>query len=91
MKVLLCDLDKTLLPYGGIMLDEELRGHMLRLQQNGMRIVLASARLSGGIFPVAQQLQMDTYGGFIIADNGSCIFDMQKHELWKGYEIPLHE
>ena len=67
------------------MLDEELRGHMLRLQQNGMRIVLASARLSGGIFPVAQQLQMDTYGGFIIADNGSCIFDMQKHELWKGY------
>ena len=90
MKVLLCDLDKTLLPYGGIVLDEELREHMLRLQQNGMRIVLASARLSGGIFPVAQQLQMDTYGGFIIADNGSCIIDMQKHALWKGYEIPQH-
>lgn len=87
MKVLICDLDKTLLPYGGTVLEAGLKQKMITLQQSGMRIVLNSARLSGGIFPIAHQLQMESYGGFGIADNGSFIFDMEKNALWKGYAV----
>lgn len=88
MKVLICDLDKTLLPYGGTSLDEVVLNKMLKLQEKGMRIVLASARLAGGVYPIAQQLQLDKYHGFVIANNGSFTYDMQKRTVWNSYAIP---
>lgn len=89
MKVLICDLDKTLLPYGGVTLENKVIEKLLQLQQQGMRIILASARLAGGVFPIAKQLQMHKYHGFVIANNGSFLYDMAQEKILKGYEIPL--
>lgn len=90
MKLLICDLDKTLLPYGGITLADDVKEKMIELEKAGIRIVLASARLAGGVFPIAKQLEMETYGGFVIADNGSFTYDMKLKKMIKGYEIPVH-
>lgn len=48
---------------------------LLRLQQNGVRLVLASGRPTFGIAPLADALHMKEYGGFILSYNGSEIIE----------------
>ena len=43
---------------------------LLRLQQSGVRLVLASGRPTYGIAPLADTLRMKEYGGFILSYNG---------------------
>lgn len=89
MKVLVCDLDKTILPYGGIVLDEQVKHKLIALQQHGFTLVLASARIAGGVIPVAKDLQMDKYHGYVIANNGSFTYDMNSTKVIDGFEISL--
>ena len=48
---------------------------LLRLQQNGVRLVLASGRPTFGIAPLADALYMKEYGGFILSYNGGEIIE----------------
>lgn len=48
---------------------------LLRLQQNGVRLVLASGRPTFGIAPLADALHMKEYGGFILSYNGGEIIE----------------
>ena len=48
---------------------------LLRLQQTGVRLVLASGRPTYGIAPLAEKLQMKHYGGCILSYNGGEIID----------------
>ena len=48
---------------------------LLRLQQNGVRIVLASGRPTYGVAPLADALHMKEYGGFILSYNGGEIIE----------------
>ena len=43
---------------------------LLRVQQKGMKIVLASGRPTCGIIPLAEELELSKYGGFILSYNG---------------------
>lgn len=55
-----------------------------RANEMGVKIILASGRPTYGIAPVAQSLQLDKLGGYILAYNGGEIVD------WKTKEI-LHQ
>lgn len=46
---------------------------LMRAQRAGIRIVLASGRPTYGIMPLARQLQLGRYGGYILAFNGGKI------------------
>ena len=48
---------------------------LLRLQQSGVRLVLASGRPTYGIAPLADALRMKEYGGFILSYNGGEIIE----------------
>ena len=48
---------------------------LLRLQQSGVRLVLASGRPTYGIAPLADALHMKEYGGFILSYNGGEIIE----------------
>ena len=48
---------------------------LLRLQQSGVRLVLASGRPTYGIAPLADTLRMKEYGGFILSYNGGEIIE----------------
>lgn len=91
MKLIFCDLDKTVLPDGGIVLSKQIEKGFLLLEQAGYTIVLTSARIAGGIFPIAKQIAMDQYGGYVIACNGSCIYDMKTNEMIHGVPIAMEE
>ena len=54
---------------------------LLRLQQSGVRLVLASGRPTYGIVPLAEQLQMKENNGYILSYNGGEIIDWSTGEL----------
>jgi Cof subfamily protein (haloacid dehalogenase superfamily) len=54
---------------------------LLKVQQTGVQIVLASGRSTFGLRPVAEMLELDKYNGFILSYNGGQIINMQTKEL----------
>lgn len=87
-KLLALDLDGTLTnsnkeitPFTRKVLEE--------VQQQGIRIALASGRPLEGISPIAEQLHLAQYSGYIMAFNGGLIVDCKagKH-LYENYLNP---
>lgn len=54
---------------------------MLKIQQMGVRIVLASGRPTYGLLPLAKSLELGNYGGFILSYNGCQIINAQNGEI----------
>ena len=73
--------DKTITPYSQQVL--------LKAQKRGLTIILASGRPLYSILPFAEQLELQQYGGFIIAFNGSIIWDCAKGRAIREQAIPL--
>lgn len=73
-KMIVLDLDGTLTNA-----KKEITPHTLRTlmeaQKKGVVVVLASGRPTYGIVPLARQLQLEQYGGYILAYNGGKIVD----------------
>ena len=79
-RLLVLDLDGTLTNSKKEISPRILRT-LLHLQQNGVRLVLASGRPTYGIAPLAEQLKMKEYGGYILSYNGGEIIDWRNNEL----------
>lgn len=73
-KLLALDLDGTLTNS-----KKEITPHtletLMEAQRRGLRLVLASGRPTAGIKPLAEQLKLKDFGGFILAFNGGLIID----------------
>ena len=54
---------------------------LLKVQQMGVRIVLASGRPTYGLMPLAKMLELGNYGGFILSYNGCQIINAQNGEI----------
>lgn len=85
-KVLALDIDGTLARNDRTISDNT-RQTLLQAQQQGTRIVIASGRPAFGIRPLADELQLAQYGGFVLAYNGAEIYDWQSGEAL--YQKPL--
>ena len=48
---------------------------LLEAQAQGKRLILASGRHPIGVYPIARDLRMDNYGGYIMSFNGGKIID----------------
>ncbi|HJA87268.1 MAG TPA: Cof-type HAD-IIB family hydrolase [Candidatus Parabacteroides intestinavium] len=74
-KLLVVDVDGTLLND-----KKEITAHtrsaLMKAQQMGVHVVLSSGRPTGGILPLAKELELNNYGGFVISYNGAQIIDM---------------
>ena len=79
-KLLVLDVDGTLLNS-----EEEISKRtlaaLLKVQQMGVRIVLASGRPTYGLMPIAKLLELGNYGGFILSYNGGQIINAQNGEV----------
>ena len=88
-RFLATDLDGTLLTSAKtitantqqVLIEAQLRGHT---------IILASGRPLYSILPFAEQLEMQKHRGFIIAYNGSLVWDCAAGRAIKEQTIPLH-
>lgn len=79
-KLLVLDVDGTLLN-DKKEISPRTQAALLKVQQMGVHIVLASGRPTNGVMPLAKQLELDHYGGFILSYNGGQIINVQTGEL----------
>ena len=49
--------------------------------EHGGTVVLASGRPTYGIIPLARELHLDTYGGYILSFNGGNIIDCKREQI----------
>lgn len=79
-KLIILDLDGTLTNE-----KKEITPHtlntVLKAQEMGVKVVLASGRPTYGVAPIAQKLKLDKYGGYILSYNGGEIINWQTGEL----------
>ncbi|MFI3292769.1 MAG: Cof-type HAD-IIB family hydrolase [Rikenellaceae bacterium] len=74
MKIIVLDLDGTL-TNSRKELSERNRLALIELQERGAKVVLASGRPTYGIVPLAHELELRKYGGYILSYNGGVIID----------------
>lgn len=79
-KLLVLDVDGTLLNEEKAISKRTLAA-LLKVQQMGVRIALASGRPTYGLLPIAKSLELGLYGGFILSYNGSQIIDAKNGEV----------
>lgn len=79
-KLLVLDLDGTLTNTRKEV-TEYTRTTLIKAQEQGLKIVLASGRPTYGIAPLANLLQLDKYEGYVLSYNGGEIIDWKTGEL----------
>lgn len=88
-RLLVLDIDGTL-TNSEKEITEETMEVLLKVQQSGIKIALASGRPVYGVMPAAEKLRLKEYGGYILAFNGGAVLDCQSGENIFLKEIP-HE
>ncbi len=73
-RIIVLDLDGTL-TNSEKKITPKTKAALMQAQEQGARIVLASGRPTYGIVPIAEELQLDKYEGYIMAFNGGKITD----------------
>ena len=79
-KLLVLDVDGTLLNDEREISKRTLAA-LLKVQQMGVRIVLASGRPTYGLMPLAKTLELGNYGGFVLSYNGCQRIKAQNGEI----------
>lgn len=79
-KLLVLDVDGTLLNDEREISKRTLAA-LLKVQQMGVRIVLASGRPTYELMPLAKTLELGNYGGFVLSYNGCQIIKAQNGEI----------
>lgn len=79
-KLLVLDVDGTLVN-NEREISKRTLATLLKVQQMGVRIVLASGRPTYGLMPLAKALELGNYGGFIISYNGCQIINANNGEI----------
>ena len=79
-KLIVLDLDGTLTNE-----KKEITPHtlstLIRAQEMGVKVVLASGRPTNGVAPIAEKLRLNEYGGYILSYNGGEIINWKTGEL----------
>lgn len=65
------------------------RFSLIEAQEKGKKVILASGRHPIGIEPIAKELMLDRFGGYIMAFNGSKIINCETKEVVVSKLFPL--
>lgn len=88
-KLLVLDLDGTLTNSQKV-ITPHTKAALMEAQEKGVRIVLASGRPTYGIVPLAEELELQHHGGFILAYNGGKIIQWENREVCHEKVLPDH-
>lgn len=78
-KIIALDIDGTL-TRNDKTISPRTRDAVMKAQQKGIRIVICSGRPAYGIAPLADELRIGEYGGYVVAYNGGQIVDWATKE-----------
>lgn len=90
IKVIIMDIDGTLVN------DEKVitpltKETLLKAQDKGVRLVLASGRPTSGLLKLAEELDMENHHGLFVCFNGSKVVDCQSHETLYNHAISVED
>ncbi len=86
-RILALDIDGTLTRSDGSISSRTIQT-VRNLQQRGTLLCISSGRPSQGIVPVARQLGMDEFGGYIIGFNGGLLMDYTSGQVIYTAALP---
>lgn len=86
-KLLVLDLDGTL-TNSQKELSERNKAVLIEVQKQGVKVILASGRPTYGIVPLAEELELAKYGGYILSFNGGAIIDCSTQETLFSQVLP---
>ena len=87
-KIIALDIDGTLTNSQKI-ITPATKNNLIQFQKYGGKLLLASGRPVMGIVPHAKTLQLDEFGGYILAYNGGCVIDCKTGEIVFQEKLPL--
>lgn len=91
IKMIVADIDGTLLNNEG-MISEATRNALIRAQECGIRMVLATGRSAAYTKKEQKQLEMERFtGNYVISLNGQEIYGFSDGQTWVGARIPATE
>ena len=61
---------------------------LIEIQQKGKKVVLASGRPTQGVLPLARQLHLEEYGGYVLSFNGGRIIDCRTGQAVYNRSLP---
>ena len=73
-KMIVLDLDGTLTNRDKI-ITPRTKQSLMEAQKRGLKVVLASGRPTYGVMPLAEELELETYEGYILSFNGGIIMN----------------
>lgn len=62
---------------------------LIDIQKRGKKVILASGRPTMGILPLAEQLCLSEYGGYVLSYNGAQIFSCRENKAIYSKTIPV--
>ncbi|MGN1386816.1 MAG: Cof-type HAD-IIB family hydrolase [Bacillus sp. (in: firmicutes)] len=80
IKAIVLDIDGTLLN-DKKQISPATKKALIDVQQNGIKVILASGRPTSGIVKYANELEMDKYDGLLVSYNGACVVNHSNDEL----------
>lgn len=86
-QVLVLDLDGTL-TNSRKEITEPTKKALIEIQEAGRTVVLASGRPINGVAPLAEALQMDRFGGYMLSFNGARITKCSTGEIIYNRTVP---
>lgn len=87
-KMIVLDLDGTLTNRDKVV-TEYTKQVLMKAQEQGTIVVLASGRPSYGVLPLAEQLKLDQHGGYILSFNGGIIMNCATREVVFQKKLPV--
>ncbi|MDR2854371.1 MAG: Cof-type HAD-IIB family hydrolase [Prevotellaceae bacterium] len=79
-EILVLDVGETLLN-SAHEITPHVRNTLIKVQQAGVKIVLASGRTTHNLLNIAHELEMDVYGGYVMSHNGAKILRADNGEV----------
>ena len=86
-QILVLDLDGTLTNSEKKITPPTLEA-LIRIQENGKKVVLASGRPTYGVEPLARELHLERYGSYILSFNGARITDCRSGQIIYNRTLP---
>lgn len=87
-EILVLDLDGTLTNRDKV-ITPRTKQALMDLLERGKKVVLASGRPTYGVMPLARELKLDTYGGYILSFNGGMILNCATGETVFSRSLPI--
>ena len=90
LKAIILDIDGTLYTSEKKISPRTLKA-LLKAQDQGIKLILASGRPARGMRDVAHELKMDEHDGLLVSYNGAAVYDCQTDELLFNQAMRVEE